>query len=131
MALINNATGVYATLGYNFSDPNGAVQTLSASTQAHLNTIPAMVTSWQAQDIANNSVSGYFQNPVSSSTISIGTSANSLYISANSVINRTTLSSIITASTSLAAVVPGFINHTDYIYDDGVYARSQQSHGQS
>ena len=46
MALVNNATGVYATLGYNFSDPNGAVQTLSASTQAHLNTIPAMAVSY-------------------------------------------------------------------------------------
>ena len=113
MALVNNATGVYATLGYSFSDPNNDVQMLTANTQAHLNTMPAVITTWQAQDIANNAVGGYFQNPVANSVISIGSSANSIYISANSVSNRANLNSIITASRSLAAVVPGFINHTD------------------
>ena len=64
MALVNNATGVYATLGYNFNDPNSDVINLSANTVAHLNSMPAFIETWQAQDIANNTVGGYYQNPV-------------------------------------------------------------------
>jgi hypothetical protein len=60
MATVNNATGVYATLGYNFSDPNGDILNLSANTVAHLNSVPAFIESWQAQDIANASVNGYW-----------------------------------------------------------------------
>ena len=52
MALVNNASGVYSTLGYNFSDPNGYVLNLSANSVAHLNAMPAFIESWQAEDIA-------------------------------------------------------------------------------
>jgi hypothetical protein len=59
MTTVANSTGVFATLQYSFDDPNGAVQIFSANTQAHLNTMPAFIESWQAQDIANNDVGGY------------------------------------------------------------------------
>ena len=80
MAMVNNATGVYTTLGYSFNDPNGDIQVLSANTQAHLNTMPAFITSWQAQDIASNSVGGYFQNPVATPVNNIITISNQIYI---------------------------------------------------
>ena len=47
-------TGLYNTLGYNFDDPNGDVNTLSDNTIAHLNTMPEMIKSWQVTDIINN-----------------------------------------------------------------------------
>ena len=83
MTTITNGSGVYATLGYSFSDPNNAIQPLSANTQTHLNTMPPFLSTWQAQDIAQNNVGSYFQNPVANSLISIGSSANSLFSSSN------------------------------------------------
>jgi hypothetical protein len=64
MALINNASGVYATLGFNFNDPNGTVQEFSANTQANLEQFPPIINEWQATDLKNNDVGGYYQNPV-------------------------------------------------------------------
>jgi len=64
MALINNASGVYATLGFNFNDPNGTVQEFSANTQANLQQFPPIINEWQATDLKNNDVGGYYQNPV-------------------------------------------------------------------
>jgi hypothetical protein len=83
MAMINNASGVYATLGYNFNDPNGDILPLSTETQAHMNSMPAFIDAWQAKDIANNAVGGYFQNPVSSNTNTIITTAQNLITIAN------------------------------------------------
>jgi hypothetical protein len=76
MAIVNNATGVYSTLGFNYSDPNKKVVTFSANTQAHLNTVPPVITSWQAKDIANNDVGGYYKNPVSNSIHFMSNTAN-------------------------------------------------------
>ena len=67
MALVNNATGVYSTLGFNYNDPNNNIVELSANTQSSMNSVPPVITSWQAQDIANADVGGYTYNPVSNS----------------------------------------------------------------
>jgi hypothetical protein len=83
MAMIDNASGVYATLGYNFSDPNGDVLELSADTQAHMNSMPAFIETWQAQDIANNTVGGYFQNPLANYLNTIITVSSNLMTVAN------------------------------------------------
>lgn len=112
MAQVNNATGVYATLGYNFSDPNGYVEPLSANAIGHLDTQPAFIQTWQAQDIANNSVSGYFQNPVLTYVNTILTTANT--IAANlAVANCSNLVSAQTACITLAATGVAFNAHTN------------------
>ena len=67
MALVNNASGVYSTLGFNYNDPNNNIVELSANTQSSMNSVPPVITSWQAQDIANADVGGYTYNPVSNS----------------------------------------------------------------
>ena len=54
MALVNNASGVYSTLGFNYNDPNNNIVELSANTQSSMNSVPPVITSWQAQDIAND-----------------------------------------------------------------------------
>jgi len=119
MTTVANSTGVFATLQYNFDDPNGAVQTFSANTQAHLNTMPAFIESWQAQDIANNDVGGYFQNPVNAYVNTIITystliraNANAA-IAANSVISG--LDNIVNVANSLATTANAFLAHTNRI----------------
>ena len=111
MAQVNNATGVYATLGYNFTDPNNDVLALSADVQEHLNSTPAIISSWQAQDIANNSVNGYFQNPVANSTQIIWNSANSIITLTANVSNLNTV--VYPASVSLSSTANSFMQHTN------------------
>jgi hypothetical protein len=117
MALVNNATGVYATLGYNFSDPDGYVLTLSANTIAHLNSMPAFIDSWQAQDMANNTIGGYYQNPVASNTSSIITISQSMITLANTGANQgiTGCYLIIAAANSLYSTANSFLAHTNRI----------------
>ena len=80
MALINNASGVYATLGFNFSDPNGTVQEFSANTQANLQQFPPVIKEWQATDLKNNDIGGYHQNPVAGYLNTIKITANTICI---------------------------------------------------
>jgi hypothetical protein len=119
MTAVANSTGVFATLNYNFDDPNGAVNVYSANTQAHLNTMPAFIESWQAQDIANNDVGGYFKNPVNTYvntiiTYSAGIRNNAnAAIAANSVISG--LDNIVNVANSLATTANAFLAHTNRI----------------
>lgn len=83
MALVNNATGVYATLGFNFKDPNGAVQTFSANTQANLEQFPPIINEWQATDLKNNDVGGYHQNPVFDYANTIKIKSDAIYQACN------------------------------------------------
>jgi hypothetical protein len=117
MALVNNSTGVYATLGYNFSDPNGDVSSLSANTVAHLNSMPAFIDSWQAQDIANNTVGGYYQNPVASDTSSIITISQTMITVANTGASQNIANCdlIVTAANGLYNTATSFLAHTNRI----------------
>jgi nitrogen fixation/metabolism regulation signal transduction histidine kinase len=119
MALVNNATGVYTTLGYNFSDPNGYVQNLSTDTQTHLNAMPAFIQAWQAQDIANNTVNGYFQNPVANVVQSIWNTANSI-ISLTALTPELNTSIYVTAA-SLYVTSNNFMNHTNRLSNITTY----------
>lgn len=119
MTIVANSTGVFATLNYNFNDPNGAVKEYSANTQAHLNTMPAFIESWQAQDIANNDVGGYFKNPVSAYVNTIITLSAQMREEANTANSSNSsvdgLSSIITAANTLATTANSFLAHTNRI----------------
>ena len=112
MTTVNNASGIYASLGYNFDDPNDAITTLSADTQAHLNTMPAFITTWQAQDIANNDVGGYYQNPMQTSAMLVRTAAIELFTLANGVIN---LANVANTSWALSNTANSFLAHTNRI----------------
>ncbi len=117
MASVNNATGVYATLGYNFNDPNSDVINLSANTVAHLNSMPAFIETWQAQDIANNAVGGYYQNPVASNTSSIITISQTMITVANTGASQNIANCdlIVTAANGLYNNASSFLAHTDRI----------------
>jgi len=119
MTTVANSSGVFATLNYHFDDPNGAVQTFSANTQAHLNTMPAFIESWQAQDIANSDVGGYFKNPVDAYVNTIITYSTSIRANANAAIAANSvlsgLDNVAIAANTLAATANAFLAHTNRI----------------
>lgn len=117
MSTVNNATGVYQTLGYSFSDPNDDVISLSANTQAHLNSMPAIIETWQAQEIANNTIGGYYQNPVAGNTYSIITIAQQMVVIANTGASQNIANCelIVTAANGLYNNASSFLGHTNRI----------------
>lgn len=122
MAQVNNATGVYATLNYNFNDPNGYVETFSANTQAHMEEMPPFIEAWQAQDVANNTVNGYFKNPVVTYVNTIITVSNNMKVLANVSANTeesgytgANVFALIQACSDLSNSAADFITHTNKI----------------
>jgi hypothetical protein len=106
-------------LGYSFDDPNGDIKQLSANTQSHLDSMPAFVNDWQSGDMANNSVNGYFKNPV-------GPTANMIYLAANTVIeycananglqgSTATITNLFAdiAAANITSICTDYSNHTD------------------
>jgi len=140
MATVNNATGVFATLGYNFSDPNGYVSTLSSNSQEHLSTVPPLITSWQAQDVANNDVGGYYQNPVASDVSIIRNAANTITTLYYTITNNTVFDTVLSSANNLSNTSGSFISHTNRLSnitpmngEDTVnpYYESAQSYGKT
>lgn len=119
MTTIANGSGVFARLQYNFDDPNDAVQEFSANTQANMNTMPAFIETWQAQDIANNDVGGYFTNPVSTYVNTIITLSAQMREEANTANSSNSavdgLANIATAANTLATTANSFLAHTNRI----------------
>ena len=123
MAQVNNATGVYATLGYNFDDPNGAVREFSANTQVMMSQLPALISPWQAQDVVQNNIGGYFQNPVDTFVNNIITVSNQIYILANSISGNANttyagtanLDILIPSAQTLNITASSFLTHTNKI----------------
>jgi hypothetical protein len=109
MATVNNATGVYATLGYNFDDPNGNVLTLSTDVLEHLNVMPAFITTWQAQDIRDNNVGGYYQNPFVTDLINLANTS----LTINEISRANGLSNLRSITVRLANTANVFIEHTN------------------
>ncbi|CAB4132959.1 hypothetical protein UFOVP250_15 [uncultured Caudovirales phage] len=117
MALINNASGIYNTLGYNFSDPNGYIHTLSDNTQAHLNSMPPFIQPWQAQDIKDGTANdplNYIYNPVANVMFQIESAAIQISTAIRSD-NVTSLMSMASLADSLWATANSFYHHTNRI----------------
>lgn len=112
MSIVNNATGLYATLGYSFNDPNKDVTTLSQDAQDHLNSIPPIIEAWQSKDISSNTVGGYFQNPLSTDIQSIISTSSNIAVLANTVTGFTTM---VTTANTLSISSVSFLNHTNRI----------------
>jgi len=111
MAKVNNATGVYSTLGYSFSDPNKNIKTLSTDAQDHLNSLPPIIEAWQAKDIANNNVGGYYQNPLSIDITTLITKSNLIAVAANTIGEL----ALATSANTLNLSARSFLDHTNRI----------------
>lgn len=116
MARVENVGGIYTSLGYDYDDPNGHIQELSANTQAHLNSAPAFIETWQANDIATGNTGGYTRNPVSAYANTINTHANNIH----TVITANSLSGSTGTITNLFASMANVCNDiTGYTYNSG------------
>jgi hypothetical protein len=118
---------VFQRLGYNFDDPENIVGQLSDGAIKYLDSFPPILKEWQLNDLANNDVGGYFQNPVSNVVQDIRNTSNTLItlLSANPSTNTnavtgttSTIDSIfININTNLSDIssntAPKFIVHTD------------------
>ena len=69
-----NMTTLFQKLQYNFDDPNKAIEKLPDETLSLMNQMPPMIEPWQTQDLADNNVGGYFQDPTSTVVANIKSS---------------------------------------------------------
>lgn len=119
MAKVENVGGIYANLGYNYDDPNGNVNELSANTKASLANTPAFITTWQANDIATANTGGYLRNPVSNAANTMSSHSANIY---NQIITANGLSGSTGTITNLFSSMANTCNDiTGYTYQVGEY----------
>jgi hypothetical protein len=126
---------LFSKLGYNYSDPHGDVTSFSDDTIAHLDSLPSIIEDWQSQDIADNNVGSYNQNPLGTISTSIAVSANAIRNVASTIEVFTNMgvsnvmANIANSSNNLITTANNFKDHTDrvsgvtsysdYITEDG------------
>lgn len=126
---------IYSRLQFNFDFPEGNELTLSNAAVKSLETFPPLLEDWQAKDIADNNVGGYFENKLANTINTImSTSANIVSIltgnpstNTNSVsgttieitnlFNNAAISLANVANTDITSNGEGilFLDHTDRI----------------
>ena len=111
MVAVANASGIFESFGYSFDDPNGHIQELTTDTKEHMDTMPPFITTWQAQDIANNDVGGYYQNPMAVVSNLIVQNATIIYNTANTA-NITNVANVKSSALALSTAASSFGTHT-------------------
>jgi len=112
---------LFSKLGYNYSDPHGDIKSFSNDTIAHLDSLPPIIETWQSQDIADNNVGSYNQNPLGSISTSIAVSANAIQNVANTIQVYTNagvsnvMSNIANSANNLITTAGNFKDHTDRV----------------
>lgn len=74
--------GIFDRLGFPASMSSKTID-FSPATQNSLNNMPQILTTWQMQDIAANTTTGYFQNPVTANISNLISLVSSIYTNAN------------------------------------------------
>jgi hypothetical protein len=98
---------------------NGVATDLSDDTVKQMKQMPPLLEGWQQEDLANNSVDGYFMNPLANTIIVFGNLANTILINANSVVGTTqNISNLIFETSNIAntlafQTIDGFLYHTN------------------
>ena len=112
---------LFQKLGYNYTDPHGDITNYSANTIEHIEALPSLIDSWQTQDISDSSVSGYFQNPLSTVSTTISVTANAIYYTINAISSYTVsnvsavMANVKNVTSSLYTAVNNFKDHTDRV----------------
>jgi hypothetical protein len=97
-------------LGYNSAYVGGNATKFANTTINFMNTMPALVNSWQFTDIQNNNTGGYFQNPVAAVAQSISDTSN-IILEVCKIISG--LDSINAAAAYIITSAQNFIAHTN------------------
>jgi hypothetical protein len=113
--------GVFYRLNYNYDSTKfGDGQALSPGQERVLSTVPPALKEWQADDLINASVNGYFQNPLLANVNTLLALINSLNITSNSSNITYTYASDVAnglylSTSNVASEIPLFIDHTNRI----------------
>jgi len=108
---------IFTRLNYDFNpDKFGKAIDPTGELESSLERIKPLLHKWQFEALANNDVSGYLQNPLANTTISMNTYANSMKNFASTVtFDIAGNSKMIAASTSLVSEISAFQSHCDRI----------------
>ena len=112
-------TTLYNSLGFPVNDPimSAASQPLSANVMIQMNNMPQMIKTWQKEDIENNDIGGYYQNPNQLAIQKTANSANIVLAHSGVTGDTPTITSILSnlysTSNTLSSVASNFQYHTD------------------
>jgi hypothetical protein len=119
---------LFQVLGYNYSDPHGDIAEFSANTKEHLSAVPSLIDDWQTQDISDNNVGGYNQNPLGNISTTIAVTSN-LIMNLQSTIQiydnigvSSIMANVANAANNLIATATSFKDHTDRVSGVSSYA---------
>lgn len=108
--------GIFDRLDYKFDDAaNTIVQPYNANTINGMKLMPPLLNKWQTEDVGNDDVGGYFQNPVADICELVWTDANSLIYSANSTGSTEEISNTLNLIFSTAGTLQQTSNSYLYI----------------
>ena len=112
-------TTLYNSLGFPQNDPImvEAAQPLSANVMIQMNNMPQLIKTWQKEDIENDNIGGYFQNPNQLAIQNTTNSAN-IVLSYPGVTGDTPtitgiLSNLYSTSNTFNSLLSNFQYHTD------------------
>jgi hypothetical protein len=112
---------LFQKLGYNYADPHGDITNYSANTIEHIESLPSIIEPWQTQDISDSSVSGYYQNPLSTVSTTISVTASAMYSIMNSNVSygvtgvAAVMANVKNVTSSLYTAATNFKDHTDRV----------------
>jgi hypothetical protein len=126
---------VYSRLQFNFDFPENNELVLSEAAVKSLDAFPSLLEDWQAKDLGDNNVGGYFENKLSGTVSTIASTSGAIFsilaanpsTNTNAVIGTTTeITNLFTTARSLLANIANtdiasnsecalFLDHTDRI----------------
>lgn len=125
------SNSIFALLSFNPA-LNGVAKDLPEETVKQMKQMPPLLEGWQQDDLANNSVNGYYTNPLANTIIVFRNLANTILLGSNSVydqpnnifiigsvmgttanISNLISQTLITANTLALQTADGFLYHTN------------------
>lgn len=71
-------SSVFARTGYDFTPSDPSILILTPAAIKHLNQMPRFLKDWQAEDMRNGTITGYYKNPVASISTSLKNNVNAI-----------------------------------------------------
>lgn len=111
-------SSIFARTGFNFDTTKfGTANDFSPGVAEYMANTPAPLNEWQLNDMANDNVGGYYQNPMGDIVSKLTISVNSIYsITANAnTAFSVNVSGIVSTANNILSELPLFQTHTDYL----------------
>lgn len=115
---------LFSRLQFNEAAAGDQLKENPAEVNKHLQAMPAMLPEWAQTDMVNQSVGGYYKNPVQNVTTSLVTYCQNI-MNVDGVTETPTTSIVYAAANNLVSYAPTYIAHTNRI--SGVSAINQNT----